>query len=430
MPEHMHSGAAHAIGSRPAECVALGFKGPVVGCDRAGWFDPARPLVCRHADPPPGGMGWQPYSPPPAGTGTPGGAGGTPYGGYYGGYYYGGGGGGGGGGALTLHGGGSLTTPVPPVHPWTDAERVPGSPEGTVRFRRRAGYASDRNDPLQVVEIPCNPDAVGEQLVTLKVTRAAVATGTVGAGLAGVMKSKIQVEFPKDHEIAIDHVFKGERCRSVRYEIFVQSIVFDVELNVPGAPTVTFTVSEPVGWFPVKTYIPPTCCTATTQRLQRTIEKFAAAADTPVRLALTRGADHLLAARGFLPAPDRIADAMDGYARAARHLADAARGGADVAESVAGIARIVRGLAEPVVADALASRLGAADPLTHALLVRGGAEANADLAAGDAVCGESPADAVVWYAAAVHRASAAIDAAAGARFDVPVPVTKGKPRRG
>ena len=336
------------------------------------------------------------------------------------------------GGALTLHSGGTLTTPVPPVHPWTDTARVPGDPEGTVRFRRRAGYASDRNDPLQVVEIPCNPDAVGEQRVTLQVTRAAASTGTVGAGLAGVMKSKVQVEFPKDHEIEIDHVFKGERCRSVRYEIFVQSIVFDVELNVPGAPTVTFTVSEPVGWFPVKTYIAPTCCTATTHRLQRTIDKFAvaAAADAPVRLALTRAADHLLAARGVLPVPDRIADAMDAYARAAGHLADAARGGADVAESLAGVARIVRGLAEPVVADALASRLGASDPFTHALLVRGGAEANADLAAGDAARGESPAEAVVWYAAAVHRASAAIAAAAGSRFDLPLPVKQSKPRRG
>ncbi|MCG3133904.1 MAG: hypothetical protein HMLKMBBP_01170 [Planctomycetes bacterium] len=427
MPEHLHSGPAHAIGSRPPECRAAGFAGPVVACDRAGWFDPARPLVCRHAEPPPGGFGWTPYVPSASGAGAP--PTGTPPTHGWGSdvYIYGGAGGGGGGGGGHVHVGAPPVL-VPPQHPWTDPERVPGDPAATVRFRRRAGYAYDRNDPLQVVEIPCNPDAIAEQRVRLKVTRPATSTGAVGAPLAGVMDARIHVAFPKDHEIEVDHVFKGEHCRSVRYEIFVQYVVFDVELNVPGQVPETFSVSEPVGWFPVKRHIDPTCCTATTERIQKSVEKSAATSEPPVRHALVRAADHLLAARGFLPHPGRISDATDAYARAARLLADAERGGADVSGPLSGIARIARGLAGPVVSDALASRLGASDALLGALIVRGGSEAAADLATGDAARAESPADAVVWYVAALHHASAALDVANAARFDAPV-AAKRKPRR-
>jgi hypothetical protein len=317
---HEHRGAPHPPG--PSNC--LGYKGNVISCGP----DPQEPYsgnhVCTHV------FVWK-VEDDGTTTGTTGGTG-T-------------------GGASTAGGSGGATTKKGPFglpdssfSKWSD-----GHTDGntTIYFRQSVAYGIT---PFFSTTVPCNPDAPGQVTVTESTTETVRATATVGSGAKAAIQSSLGVEIGVSKTITISQVFNGERCRTFRLDIYVKYCAYEILYVTPTASGV-IGVLVPIGTEPVKTPVPPACCSATTAGMMKSVRDKSVNETGVAKHALARSENHLAWAKGHLDASADYQQVLEGYRRAVESMILSGRNGVDCLDQIALILAVADELAAAVLRD-------------------------------------------------------------------------------
>ncbi len=213
---------------------------------------------------------------------------------------------------------------------WSTWSRIKleGESDGMIRWKQRPGSYIYQQDPFHRTTIPCNPDQVGSTTVTE--TRNFHAQGSIDisstfGGTLGVsspvvntvthsLSARVGVTIGASHSVQVSETVYGEKCRSVQYEYFADYNVFDIEIIPPDAPQIgltAFSVWEPVGWYKVKTYVPPTCCTRRTSEIGMRLDSKKEELSGEARYAIGNATDNMIVARGRLASSNQFLKSLE-----------------------------------------------------------------------------------------------------------------------